>query len=453
MEKISKGIYLFTRDLRVEDNPALNEALSLCREVIPLFILDPRQGEENRYFSNRAFSFMLESLEDLSRAITGKGGVLNIIRGRSEETLSRLLREYGVKALFCQKDYTPFAREREKNLTEVCRKHQAEIHLIHQSLLFPPEGLLTRSGEPYRVYTPFKKRAFQMGIPSPEILIRGTFSTRSFPENLSLSHLRELGGSSLKEGGRRRGLERFKAFLNRDDYKTSRDFPAQDATSRLSPHLKFGTLSVREVWHRALKEFGEAEAFLSELLWRDFFTHIAFHFPHVFQGSFQKRYDDIPWEEPGENFEKWRRGETGFPLVDAGMRELAETGHMHNRVRMVAASFLMKDLHIHWKEGELAFAAQLTDYDPCVNNGNWQWAASTGCDAAPYFRIMNPWLQQKRFDPRGDYIRKWIPELSGVSARFLHDPLSDKKGYPPPLVDHRKERLETLQRYRSFPLI
>lgn len=453
MEKIRKGAYLFTRDLRLDDNPALNEALVRCHEVLPLFILDPRQGEENVSFNARAFSFMLESVQDLSRAISLSGGALTVIRGRSEEIMDRLLKESGIKALFCQKDYTPFAVEREKRLAHVCRRHQAEIHVIHQSLLFPPESLLTRSGEPYRVFTPFKKRAFQLGVSVPQKCHEGRFSTSSPSGSTPLDRLQELKGTPLNEGGRTRGLERFRAFLGRDDYTAWRDFPAREATSGISPHLKFGTLSAREVWHRALEELGEAESFLSELLWRDFFTHIAFHFPHVFRESFQKRYDDIPWDEPGERFEQWCRGETGFPLVDAGMRQLNETGSMHNRVRMAAASLLIKDLHIHWREGERYFAALLTDYDPCVNNGNWQWAASTGCDAAPYFRIMNPWLQQKRFDPRGDYITTWLPELSGLTARELHDPNLHKKGYPRPLVDHHRERLETLSRYRSSPMI
>ena len=453
MEKITKGAYLFTRDLRLDDNPALNEALMRCHEVLPLFILDPRQGEGDSTFNRHAFSFMMESLQELSEALSRRGGVLAVIRGRPEEVLDRLLKESRIRALFFQRDYTPVAGEREKDLTDVCRKHQAEIHMIHQNLLFPPGSLLTRSGEPYRVFTPFKKRAFQLEVSVPQTCHEGRFSSSSPAGSIPPDRLQELKGDSLNEGGRMRGLKRFRAFLDRGDYTTLRDFPAREATSGISAHLNFGTLSVREAWHTAMEELGDAETFLSELLWRDFFTHIAFHFPRVFQGSFHKRYDDIPWEEPGVRFEQWCRGETGFPLVDAGMRQLNETGFMHNRVRMAAASFLIKDLHIHWREGERYFAEQLADYDPCVNNGNWQWAASTGCDAVPYFRIMNPWLQQKRFDPRGDYITSWIPELSGLPAHDLHSPGLPKKGYLRPLVDHRRERLETLSRYRSTPLI
>jgi|MTBAKSStandDraft_2_1061841.scaffolds.fasta_scaffold03555_13 deoxyribodipyrimidine photo-lyase len=453
MEKIPKGLYLFTRDLRLEDNPALNEALRRCHEVIPLFILDPRQTDENRYFSPRAFSFMLESLEDLSQSLARQGGKLTVIRGRSEEVLARLLSVYEIRALFCQKDYTPFAREREKRLESLCAEHGAEFNSLHQSLLFPPGSILTGSGEPYRVFTPFKKKAFQLGVPAPEKIHEGIFSSDEFSGRFFLSRLNGLKSSNLNEGGRKRGLERFKAFLARDDYKAYRDLPAQDATSRLAAHLKFGTLSVREVWHEARHGLSEADPYLWELLWRDFFTQVAYYYPHVFQKSFQSRYDTLFWDEPREKFQKWCRGETGFPLVDAGMRQLNETGFMHNRTRMVAASFLIKDLHIHWREGERYFAAQLTDYDPCVNNGNWQWAASTGCDAVPYFRIMNPWFQQKRFDPRGDYIKKWIPELDGLEVHVLHNPHQPKKGYPRPIVDHTKERLETLNRYRSSPMI
>lgn len=457
MSAAKPGLYVFTRDLRLQDNRALNEALRKHHHVIPLFILDQRQGVFNDFFSSKAFSFMIESLEALFGDIAAKGGVLNVIEGLSEEVLESIFMSYNIGGLFCQRDYTPFARRREEKWEQLCRKHHIPFHGIHQSLLHVPGEVLTKAGSPFRIYSPFKRQALACEVPDTEKLVRGSYRKKPLKKSLLLKILREKKTETLNEGGRERGLEKLENFLYSDNYSRFRDYPAQDATSGLSPHVKFGTLSAREIWHEAQRILREAEPFLSELLWRDFFGHIAFHFPRVFSGSFHEKYDSILWDEPGERFLRWCRGETGFPLVDAGMRELLQTGSMHNRVRMVAASFLVKDLHIHWREGERYFARHLKDYDQASNNGNWQWAASTGCDSVPYFRVMSPWLQQKRFDPRGEYVKKWIPELATVDPSLFFLPgkasRASASAYPKPLVDHQKERIEALERYRRIPLI
>jgi deoxyribodipyrimidine photo-lyase len=225
------------------------------------------------------------------------------------------------------------------------------------------------------------------------------------------------------------------------DYEVQRDYPAQDFTSHLSAHNKFGTVSIREVYHRIRKLFGASHTLISELYWRDFFTHIVYHFPHVMGGAFHEKYNGLKWANREDFFKAWCEGRTGFPIVDAGMRELNTTGHMHNRVRMVVSSFLVKDLHIDWRWGERYFAQQLTDYDPAVNNGNWQWAASTGCDAQPYFRIFNPWKQQQRYDLDCEYIKKWIPALRSLPPKDIHDLEKQRErkpgSYPEPIVNHR----------------
>jgi deoxyribodipyrimidine photo-lyase len=221
----------------------------------------------------------------------------------------------------------------------------------------------------------------------------------------------------------------------------------------MAPHNKFGTISVREVYHSIADKLGAEHSLIREVYWRDFFTHIAWHFPHVFGHAFHRVYDKLEWNESQEDFDQWCSGNTGFPIVDAGMRELVSTGFMHNRVRMIAASFLVKDLHISWQKGEEFFARHLTDFDPCVNNGSWQWSASTGCDAQPYFRIFNPWLQQKRFDPECEYIKRWIPELSGLSPKRIHsiyeEDLFRPAGYPAPMLDHAHEKIIAEEMFRG----
>jgi deoxyribodipyrimidine photo-lyase len=246
---------------------------------------------------------------------------------------------------------------------------------------------------------------------------------------------------SLIEGGRTQALKQLATIHRCIDYTKTRDFPALQSTSHFSAHLKFGTLSVREVFSGIAQVLELDHPLLRQLYWRDFMTHIAYHFPHVFGHAFIEKFDRLPWENNRDYFDAWTQGRTGFPIVDAGMRELNETGFMHNRVRMIVASFLTKDLRISWRWGERYFAQHLIDYDPCLNNGNWQWAASTGCDAQPYFRIFNPWLQQQKFDANGEYIYRWVPELRGVPLKTIHQ--WDKKHagnfYPAPIVDHSKE--------------
>jgi deoxyribodipyrimidine photo-lyase len=266
--------------------------------------------------------------------------------------------------------------------------------------------------------------------------------------------LTERSGVLALRGGRTEGLKRLRLIDGMTSYKADRDIPALGATTMLSAHHKFGTISIRETYWRAAEAFGVSCHLISELYWRDFFTHIAWHFPHVFKGAFRPEYNALEWNRSKKDFQRWCEGKTGFPIVDAGMRQMNETGYMHNRVRMIVASFLVKDLHINWQRGEKYFAQKLLDYDPAVNNGNWQWAASTGCDAQPYFRIFNPWLQQKKFDPDAEYIKRWVPELKNVSVKDIHQGykpnlFSDVK-YPEPMVDHAAERQETLKRFKAL---
>ena len=325
------------------------------------------------------------------------------------------------------------------------------------ALLAEPEEVATGQGTPYQVFTPFWRATRPRPVPEPRRLGR-RLESRLFRGRIGFaiprSHDRErLGGPPRPlhvRGGRRRGLALLADLGRLGDYATTRDLPAEDGTSSLSAHHKFGTVSIRESYHALAAAFGPDAELLRQLAWRDFFTHLAFHHPRVFGAPFRAEYAALEWDDDEERFAAWREGRTGFPLVDAGMRQLATTGWMHNRVRMVAGSFLTKDLHLDWRWGEQHFARHLVDYDPAVNNGNWQWVASTGADAQPYFRIFNPWTQQARFDPDARYVRRWVPELAGLDAGTIHR--LDRRhppglaGYPRPIVDHRKESARAQQR-------
>ncbi|MCM2325813.1 MAG: DNA photolyase family protein, partial [Candidatus Woesearchaeota archaeon] len=253
----------------------------------------------------------------------------------------------------------------------------------------------------------------------------------------------------ITHGGRKEGLKILSSLGRFAGYSEDRNYPSRELTTKLSPHNKFGTLSIRETYYEITRQLGEFSVLLNELYWRDFFTHIGYFFPHVFGHAFKNKYDNIKWKDDELKFKAWCEGKTGFPIVDAGMRELNSTGFMHNRVRMITASFLIKDLHIDWRKGEKYFATKLIDYDPCVNNGNWQWAASTGCDAQPYFRIFNPWLQQERYDYECRYIKRWLPELKDIGYKSIHNIKNEPvKGYVSPIIRHDIEKDIALEMYK-----
>ncbi|MCB0355188.1 MAG: deoxyribodipyrimidine photo-lyase [Bdellovibrionales bacterium] len=451
-----KSLFIFRRDLRLSDNTGLREAIRQSEKVAPIFIFDPRQiGDSNPFRGQMLLQFMVRSLRELRSEIEGKGGILHFFAGEGPAVVGQLLDAADIEAVFFNGDYTPFSRKRDKEIAEVCKSKNRKCHAFHDALLFEPGRVMKGDGSPYTVYTPFSKRAKQMEIPRPQLLPRNP-QFFSLPKQLEQQHpLTELeneGTKSLhRKGGRREALAILKRVSSFKQYYDRRNTPSDtEGTTGLSPHLKFGTVSAREVYSKFVAEFGVDHGVVGELLWRDFFTCIGFHFPHVFGNSFRSEYDNIEWSNKKDEFSRWCNGQTGFPLVDAGMRQLNASGFMHNRIRMVVASFLMKDLHIDWRWGEKYFATRLLDYDPAVNNGNWQWAASSGCDAQPFFRIFNPWSQQQRFDSDCTYIRAWIPELSKFSPKEIH---SLEKGdgklgdYPKPMLDHREAREVTEEIY------
>jgi deoxyribodipyrimidine photo-lyase len=420
----ARSLFIFRRDLRLEDNTALLRALESSGEVCVAFIFDPRQCEPHDYFSPHAFQFLRESLDELSLRVGERGGVLYCFYGKADEVIRELLDVERFDAVYINRDYTPFSRRRDAAIKKVCQKHGAVFEECDDALLCAPGAVMKQAGGPYAVFTPFYKKAAERDVALPRKNAFKNFSSRTLRSSFLLKpgQLKEFFDPCLAvHGGRAQALKLFEKLHGLGGYLRERDIPSLDATSHLSAHLKFGTVSAREVFHAVGKRLGMEHPVLEQLYWRDFFTHVGYYYPHVFSGCFYDEYDAVVWKNDRKLFARWCEGRTGVPIVDAGMRELNATGFMHNRVRMIAASYLVKDLHVDWRWGERYFATRLVDYDPAVNNGNWQWVASTGCDHQPYFRIFNPWLQQKRFDPDCTYIRKWVLELKNTSAKDIFD--------------------------------
>lgn len=456
-----KSLFIFRRDLRLEDNTALNKALEQSEKVIPCFIFDPRQiTEKNEYYSANAVQFMIESLQSLNTQLHKHDGKLYLFYGNAEIIIKDIITQEKIDALFINQDYTPFSIKRDSALQKICATNDIAFESCADVLLNPPTAIQKKDGSFYSVFSAFYNNAHTVPIQNPHTVKNGTFFSghikNSEPEKIYSRILSKNNKNIFVHGGRENALKALSHLNTMKNYSKERDFPALE-TSALSAHLKFGTLSVREAYYGITKKLGAHHPLLRQLYWRDFFTHIAFHKPEIFGHPFHSKYEKLSWNNDKKLFNAWCTGNTGFPIVDAGMRQLNETGFMHNRVRMIVASFLTKDLHINWLKGEQYFAQQLVDYDPAVNNGNWQWCASTGCDAQPYFRIFNPWLQQKKYDPDCLYIKKWVPELKNQEPNVIHNWFKENspqiKNYPRPMVDHAKESAlaKTLYKKLSTP--
>lgn len=451
------ALFIFRRDLRLEDNTGLLQALEESERVIPLFIFDVAQTDsaKNKFFSNHAFQFMLASLTELSDALKKRGSKLYVYEGSYKDVLEDIFAHNTIDAVYVNRDYTPFSRKRDAVIERVAKKHNATFVRSTDYTLSPVEDVLTGTGKPYSVFTPFMRQAVTHTVPKPRVnrhtnYFSGTLRTANHTQ---VSHKPALSKTACLRGGRSEALTILKhpSFLKQ--YTHNRNLPAIEGTSKLSAHLKFGTVSVREVYEVAVTTPGASEQFVTELYWRDFYMHIGYHFPHVFGASFQPWGDRIAWENNKSQFNAWCEGKTGVPIVDAGMRQLNQTGWMHNRVRMIVASYLTKNLLIDWRWGERYFATQLIDYDPCSNNGGWQWSASVGADPKP-IRIFNPYLQAKTYDPDATYVTRWVPELQDVDPALL---TSGKEidfsqyvpAYPKPLVSQKESYQRAVRVYKA----
>lgn len=454
-KKFQKSLFLFRRDLRLEDNTGLIFALQSSEVVIPAFIFTPQQIEKNPFKSDHCLKFMIESLKDLENQLKKKGGKLFLFKGKPEEIVSQCMLELNIEALIVNRDYTPYSRQRDQKLEKVCKTGPIPFYSFDDALLHPPEETLKKDRKPYTIFTPYFRNASKQKV-LPPAQNRGTnyfHGSIPFAEDKLVFPKQTVENGLM--GGRSEALKILKKLGSFGKYGKLRDFPAEEYSTHLSPYLKFTVCSPREVYAIICRNFSPHHELIRSLYWRDFFTSIAFFFPHVFKGAFHPKFDKLKWSYNQKAYQRWCEGSTGFPIVDAGMREMNETGFMHNRVRMITASFLIKDLHIDWRWGEKYFAQTLIDYDPAVNNGNWQWVASTGSDAQPYFRIFNPWNQQKKFDPECTYIKKWIPELRDFPPKSIHAWYEEKwraecKEYPAPMTNHEKAAKEALHAYRSI---
>ena len=452
---MERTLFIFRRDLRLEDNTALLYALKNSKEVILSFIFTPEQIKNNSFRSDHSLQFMLESLEDLEKDIALKQGRLYYFFGTPEDVVKNCIQNLHLDGVVVNRDYTPYSIERDRKILEVCEKLQVKFCAFDDAVLHPLHQTLKSDGKPYTVFTPFYRNALKLNVPLPLSNPYKNYYINpiSFAKDATFftQILEKRGKQSL--GGRAEGLKILQKIKTFADYKETRDIPSIEGTTRLSPHLKFTTVSVREVYHAVANLFSPDSDLIRSLFWRDFFTSIALYFPQVFQGAFKTKFKEIEWVRDEDKFKLWCEGKTGFPIVDAGMREMNQTGFMHNRLRMIVASFLIKDLHIDWRWGEKYFAQTLIDYDPVVNNGNWQWVASTGCDAQPYFRIFNPWTQSLKYDPDCVYIKRFVPELSQLPPKIIHHWYKEVyhnlcPGYQLPMVDHSVESKKAYEMYK-----
>ena len=456
-KKFNTVLFIFRRDLRLEDNTALIAALQNAHIVVPLFIFDEAQVTEvNKYRSKNALLFMMQSLAALAHALEKHGGKLYLFYGNPAEVIKKLFATLNIDALFVNRDYTPFSQKRDATLAALCKKYNVIFEPYNDILLQEPQDVTTGNLQPYRVFTPFFKKALTLLVREPittffpHVALYHQHITNTVTHQQLSTILDGYENHELYTTGSPVSAHALLIQLTEQkNYIHTHDIPNLH-TSKLSAHLKFGTVSVRAVFYAIQTTLGKHHPLLRQLYWRDFFTHTLFHFPHMLQGPLQEKYGALPWQNDKKRFAHWCTGTTGFPIVDAGMRQLNTTGFMHNRVRMIVASFLVKDLHIDWRWGERYFAQHLVDYDPAVNNGNWQWCASTGFDAQPYFRIFNHWLQQKKFDPDCRYIKQWIPELNAISSEIIHQwhtHHTSNINYPAPLINHTEETALTKKAY------
>jgi deoxyribodipyrimidine photo-lyase len=427
MGKQKVSVFWFRRDLRLDDNRGLFHALESDFPVIPLFIFDVAILDSLPKDDSRV-SFIYDSLEKINTELNTIGSSLLIKKGETTEIWKSLIEEFDIQEVFFNKDYEPFAIKRDFIISDLLKQNSISVLSYKDHVLFEEKEITKSDGLPYTIYTPYKNKWLE------KYKVLGQAKEYNATKLFSNFHTSQFVFPTINQIGFEKSAIKVQPhnLKNISNYQETRDFPALDSTSYLSPHLRFGTVSIRKLINWAAHT---NQVFLSELIWREFFIQILFSFPNVINHNFKSAYDGIQWLNNEKDFQRWCSGTTGYPMVDAGMRQLNETGYMHNRVRMVVASFLCKHLLISWQWGEAYFAEKLLDYELASNVGNWQWAAGTGCDAAPYFRVFNPEIQLKKFDEKGIYIRKWIPEFD--------------LGYYEPMIEHAFARDRAIATYKK----
>jgi deoxyribodipyrimidine photo-lyase len=461
-------IHWFRRDLRVTDNTALSEASARAELVIPVFVLEDafRTGPD---VGAARLAFLLRSLESLRENLKWRGYPLIVRHGKSEIELPKLCREVGAEAVFCNRRYEPYAQARDERVFAALNAAGVGFEVFKDAVIWDGEEILTQAGKSFTVFTPYSKAWKTKSIPAPHPRLKK--AAKEF-EQIKSDELptdpAELGHplkQTLFAVGEAAASEASKKFLRKKvfNYGKGRDFPAEEGTSQLSAHLRAGTIGIRTVMAQlkaarsgaSKAEQASCDVFLNELIWREFYLQVLANFPHVMKGAFSPEYSALQWSENRGHFQAWCEGRTGYPIVDAAMRCLNATGWMHNRLRMIVAMFLTKDLLINWQWGERYFMQQLVDGDMAANNGGWQWSAGTGTDAAPYFRIFNPVTQAEKFDPKGDFVRSWVPELADAPSDVIQKPweqprLLKETKYPERIVLHEEQRGKCLEMFKAL---
>ena len=455
MSKKKESVFIFRRDFRKEDNTGLIKCCKNSDKIYPIFIFTPEQIKKNIYKSSNAIQFMIESLKELKDSL----GELNIFYGDYKKVIENLIKNNKIKSIYTNTDYTPYAIKRDEDIQKICDKHNIDFELLDDICLLKPGTVLNGSGNAYQKFTPFYKKCItnkpnkidKYNVKLSKISkIDSKYKITWYKLHKYYKHNNELNIN----GGRKNALKALDK-IKKDDYDEYAKYRNMllYQTTQLSGYLKFGCISIREVYELLLKKYDINDPIIRQLYWRDFYYQVGYHFPRVFGKSLKSKYDKIKWLGKKSYLEAWKKGETGFPVVDACMTQLNRTGYMHNRGRLIVASFLIKNLQIDWREGEKYFATQLLDYDPLVNNGNWQWVSGSGADSQQYIRIFNPWTQSVKFDPDGEYIKHWLPIFKNIPKKDIHNWSTThtkyKIKYPKMIVDYKKSRDITMKMYKK----
>ena len=454
---MENGLFIFRRDLRITDNIGLHLANHKCKRVYAVFIFTPEQvGNTNKFKSDNAVQFMIESLEDLQSQIRKMGGQLLTFYGHNDAIIKELIHALNIQCVFFNVDYSPYAIQRDAHIAHLCNKMGVQIEYGDDYYLHTPGTILNGSGQPYQKFTPFYESCLRKKV-APPLQSRNVHfgtTTKHLSNTITLDNafkrFTKENPRIAVHGGRENGLKQLRiAAKNIKNYSKTHN-ELSHPTSELSAFIKFGCVSIREVY----KTFRSKHDFIRQLFWRDFYANILFAFPRVLGGALKPSYNKIRWHNNSSWFKAWTQGNTGFPVVDAGMRQLNATGYMHNRARLIVSSFLVKTLLISWEKGEQYFAQHLVDYDPASNNGNWQWTAGSGADSQPYFRIFNPWRQTEEYDPECEYIKEWIPALKEVAFKDILNWDTEWEKYKhldyrKPICSYEEQKEKALQMYKG----
>jgi deoxyribodipyrimidine photo-lyase len=469
LNKNNTSLFWFRRDLRLADNKGLFEACNQNEKVILLFIFDDNILSKLQDKDDKRVWFIWECLQSLRTQLKKIHCDILILKGKPEKIFPKLIKEYAISSIYCNEDYEPACIKRDQKIERLALDHQCSFQSFKDQVIFKGNEVLKKDNTAYKVFTPYKKVWLEKLEPKDLVNHKPNLKKLFFKDSsdqTTIKNYNEIGfqePQSHFKGGESNAKSLFKSFLSRiNNYKQERDFIYKNSNSHLSPYIRFGCISIRELLRKSYFIDNEgAHTWVSELIWREFYQMILFNYPEVIDHEFTIKYRSINWIGDKDNLIKWKEGKTGFPIIDAAMIHFAKTGIMHNRLRMIVASFLTKDLLINWREGEKYFAQKLLDFDLASNNGGWQWSASTGCDAQPYFRVFNPTTQSKRFDPNGEFIKSHLPMLKDYPVKHIHEPnlapMEIQKNvdciigqhYPEPIVEHKQQRLLAIEMFKK----